>query len=111
MIDLQIRQVSFAYDNGLVLDSINLSVKAGEMVALLGPNGSGKTTLIKLASGILKPKRGEIRLDGSNLSQLSRKPIGRSIAVMPQQFHHTFAFTHSHAAMLGRHPFSSALAG
>ncbi len=111
MIDLQIRQVSFSYDNGLVLDDINLSVKAGEMVALLGPNGSGKTTLIKLASGILKPKRGEIRLGGSNLSQLSRKSIARSIAVMPQQFHIPFAFTNSEVAMLGRTPFIKAFAG
>jgi len=80
-------------------------------VGLLGPNGSGKTTLIKLASGILKPDRGEIRLDGLSLSKLSRKSIARSIAVVPQQFHIPFAFTASEVVMLGRIPFIKAFAG
>ena len=86
MNSLQIRQVYFSYLDGLVLHNINLSIEAGEMVGLLGPNGSGKTTVIKLVSGILKPNRGEIRLDGCSLSQLSRRSIARSVAVVPQQW-------------------------
>ena len=110
MIGLQIQQVYFSYLNGLVLHNINLHIGAGEMVGLLGPNGSGKTTLIKLASGILKPNKGEIRLDGSSLNQLSRKSIARSVAVVPQQFHIPFAFTAAEVVMLGRIPFAKAFA-
>jgi len=110
MIDLQIRQVNFSYLDGLVLQDINLSIGAGERVGLLGPNGSGKTTLIKLASGVLKPNQGEIRLDGASLSQLSRKSIARRIAMVPQQFHVSFAFTATEVVMLGRIPFLKAFA-
>jgi len=97
MISLQISQVDFSYFDGLVLHNIDLSVKGGEMVGLLGPNGSGKTTLLKLASGILKPTQGEIRLAGDRLSSL-------------QQFHIPFAFTTGEVVMLGRTPFLRALA-
>jgi iron complex transport system ATP-binding protein len=105
MTSLQISQVYFSYLNSLVLHDINLSIMTGEMIGLLGPNGSGKTTLIKLVSGILKPKQGEIRLNGSGLSQLSRKSVARSLAVVPQQSHIPFAFTVSEVVMLGRIPF------
>lgn len=110
MIGLEIERVDFSYFDGLVLEDINLSVKAGEMVGLLGPNGSGKTTLIKLASGILKPRRGEVRLDGNSLRDLSRRFIASNVAVVPQQFHIPFAFTASEVVMLGRTPFFKALA-
>ena len=110
MISLQVSQVYFSYLDGLVLHDINLSIRAGEMVGLLGPNGSGKTTLIKLVSGILKPSQGEIRLDGSSLSRLSRKSVARSLAVVPQQFHIPFAFTVGEVVMLGRIPFLKAFA-
>ena len=111
MIGLEISQVSFSYLDGLVLHDVSLSVTPGEIVGLLGPNGSGKTTLIKLASGVLKPGQGEIKLDGSRLSQLSRKAIARSVAVVPQQFHIPFAFTVSEVVTLGRIPFIKVFTG
>lgn len=110
MVGLQVRRVDFSYLDGLVLHNISLSVAAGEMVGLLGPNGSGKTTLIKLASGILKPGQGEIKLDGADLGYMSRKSIARSVAVVPQQFHTPFAFTVAEVVMLGRIPFLKAFA-
>lgn len=110
MVGLQVRQVSFSYFNGLVLNDISLAVQPGEMVGLLGPNGSGKTTLIKLACGLLQPTRGEVDLDGSSLKKLGRKVIARSVAVVPQQFKVSFAFTAAEIVMLGRIPFLRAFA-
>lgn len=108
MVKLTLDQVSFSYGDTQVLHHIDLEVKQGEMVALLGPNGSGKTTLIKLASGVLHPQAGEIYLDGSNLRRLKRRQIAQRVAVVPQQFHMPFAFTLREVVLLGRTPFLKA---
>jgi len=64
---LDIQALRHAYGSGRGLDTVDLRVRAGESVALLGPNGSGKTTLIKHALGLLRPDSGQVRvgdLDG-----------------------------------------------
>jgi iron complex transport system ATP-binding protein len=109
-INLELKQVQFAYLNRPVLKDINLSVKPGEIVGLLGPNGSGKTTLIKIISGILRPKSGEIKIGGTALSKLNRKSIARLLAVVPQEFNVPFAFTVEEIVTLGRTPFLKPLA-
>lgn len=77
--DIQIRNVSFAYQGTPVLEDVNLSVGAGESICMVGPNGGGKTTLVKLILGLLSPDRGEIRLFGQ-APRLARLHVG----YMPQ---------------------------
>jgi len=109
MTGLEIKGLNFSYFNKPILVDINLSIKPGEMVGLLGPNGSGKTTLIKLASGILHPKQGEVKINGSLLNHMNRKAIARRLAVVPQQFTVPYAFTVEEVVMLGRIPFTKPL--
>lgn len=61
---IEIRDLSFAYGERLVLEDINLSVVPGEFVSLLGANGSGKSTLLRLLLGELIPQKGSVRLMG-----------------------------------------------
>ncbi|HEY3367614.1 MAG TPA: metal ABC transporter ATP-binding protein [Symbiobacteriaceae bacterium] len=62
---IQLQGVSFGYGNDLVLEDVDLTVRRGEYLGLIGPNGSGKTTLLKLVLGSLKGvSRGEVRLFG-----------------------------------------------
>lgn len=98
------------YD-GLVLEGIDLQLRRGELVRLIGPNGSGKTTLLKVLSGLLSPKQGSVRLDGTDLQRLSRRQIARRIAVVPQELTTPFAFTAWEMVMLGRTPHVRPLVG
>jgi iron complex transport system ATP-binding protein len=101
-------RVCFSYSNGLVLRDVELSVRKGEMIGLIGPNGAGKTTLIRLISGILNARQGEVKLDGLDAGKLRRNALAREVAVVPQQFSIPFAYRVEEVVMLGRTPFMRA---
>ena len=61
---LQVRDLDFSYGERQVLFGINLDVRRGETVALLGTNGAGKSTLLRVVSGLVVPSRGVVRLNG-----------------------------------------------
>lgn len=69
---LEIKNLSIAYKNKLVLDKLNLSFKKGEIVGLLGPNGSGKTTLLRILAGLEKNYKGEVKIGGENPDYLTK---------------------------------------
>lgn len=74
---LEARNVSFRYDkhSSWILKDINLTVKAGERVALVGPSGYGKSTLSKILAGYEKPEEGEILWDGKPLPKTGYCPV------------------------------------
>lgn len=67
-----IRNVSFSYEHQEIptLSNINLTVGKGEKVAIVGPSGSGKSTLLQIMSGLYDIDKGQVSLDGQNISQL-----------------------------------------
>lgn len=69
---LAMEGVTFGYGAAPVLQDVSLAVQPGEFVAVVGPNGAGKTTLLRLALGLLKPDRGEVRLFGTPLRDFDR---------------------------------------
>ncbi len=72
--------VSFGYgDDPDVLHNINLKIYAGERVALLGPNGVGKSTLVKHAIGLVKPRQGQVLVEGRDTRQLSIAQVARTL--------------------------------
>ena len=83
-IDLNARDISFAYGDTTVLRGVSLSLKGGEVVALLGPNGSGKSTLIRALLGQLDASAGEIAWDGRDVRAWRRRDLARLVAYLPQ---------------------------
>lgn len=67
-----------------ILDDVSFSLEAGTFVALVGANGAGKSTLLSVLAGLLKPDRGEVRLDGAPLTGVDRRELARRRAFLPQ---------------------------
>ncbi|WP_294608930.1 ABC transporter transmembrane domain-containing protein [uncultured Roseovarius sp.] len=79
--------VRFAYPSRpgtLALDDLNLSIKAGETVALVGPSGAGKTSVIQMIQRFYDPDEGRVTLDGVALSEMARHDFRRDLALVPQ---------------------------
>jgi branched-chain amino acid transport system ATP-binding protein len=69
-----------------ILKGVDLTITAGEIVCIIGPNGAGKSTLLKAIAGLLKPKSGQVVLDGQDITGRIPRDIARSgLAYVPQE--------------------------
>jgi ATP-binding cassette subfamily B protein len=77
-----------------VLSGINLVIKPGEKVALIGPSGAGKTTFVKLLLRLYAPSAGQILIDGQDIQRVTQDSLRKNISMVPQDpilFHRTLA--------------------
>ena len=90
---IEFEDVSFAYDSGpLILRSISLTARAGEVIAIVGSSGAGKTTLVNLIPRFHPVTSGELRIDGINVNEVSIRSLREQIAIVTQEtilFHDT----------------------
>lgn len=84
--DIILENVSFAYTNKSknVLNNLNLKIRKGENVAVVGTSGSGKSTLTKLLLGLYLPTAGEILYDGVNAEYIDKSHLRKQIGIVPQ---------------------------
>lgn len=83
----QISNISKVYDKKVALNSIEINIKKGEIIALIGPSGAGKTTLLNTLATVIKPDKGEILLDGNSIeSYKGVKELAKKIGIIRQQF-------------------------
>ncbi len=81
---IEFRNVSFAFDQEPVLRKINLTVKRGEVIALVGPSGGGKSTMVNLLARFFDPTEGEILIDGTCLKDFDLKELRAHVALVSQ---------------------------
>lgn len=101
---LAIEHVSCTIMETSIIQDISIHINDGQFVGIIGPNGSGKSTLLKIASRILKPNAGAVRLDGQHLYELSPKKAAQEIAVVSQETSLTFDFSVQEIVLMGRNP-------
>ncbi len=82
---LEIKNISFAYENKNVLRNISLSIDPGEKIAVMGANGAGKSTLFLNLNGVLTPDTGDIYLDGIRILKKNRKILNKKVGLVFQE--------------------------
>ncbi|MDD2689573.1 MAG: ABC transporter ATP-binding protein, partial [Candidatus Omnitrophica bacterium] len=77
--------VGFSYADQQILKGINLEIKKGSVLAIVGPSGTGKTTLVDLIPRFYDPKRGRILIDGIDVKEISLKSLRQQIGIVTQE--------------------------
>lgn len=90
---LSASNLSYHHGGRAIVSDVSLKVEAGQALALVGPNGAGKTTLLRCLAGLLKPQSGKVKLDGDEISTLSRRALATKIGYVPQIFECTVPYT------------------
>lgn len=112
---LSVEQVSYAYSPNpsqapvFTLEATSFQVKAGEIVAVLGPNASGKSTVLKLIAGALEPLSGRVLLNGTETYQMEPRTRAQHIAMVQQESQLLFPAKVWEFVLQGRHPHGKSL--
>jgi ABC-type multidrug transport system fused ATPase/permease subunit len=82
---VEIRGVTFGYQEVPVLKNVDLAIASGAQVAIVGPNGAGKSTLVQLLLGFYRPSTGVVLVSGVPLEEIDLRSLRRSVGVVPQR--------------------------
>lgn len=82
---IQVQGLSYAYEDNLAVNDVSFSVQRGAVTGIVGHNGSGKSTLAKLLAGLLRPKAGEILVEGRPITGLKAPEMVRRVGYLYQQ--------------------------
>ncbi|MFJ4082971.1 ABC transporter ATP-binding protein [Streptomyces iakyrus] len=102
-VGIHVEGVRFGYPGRPVLRGVDMTVRPGELTALIGLNGCGKSTLLRLAAGLLRPDAGRVLLGADDLARLSRRATARRVALLHQSAPAVPGMTVRHLVRQGRY--------
>src|SRR5262249_23080492 len=103
--------LALSYEEVVVARDLSIQIPDGTVSALIGPNGSGKSTLLRALSRLLRPKAGDVVLDGKAINSYSTKEGARRLAILPQVLIAPEALTVEELVAYGRFPQRRSIAG
>ncbi|WP_303863935.1 ABC transporter ATP-binding protein [Alkalibaculum bacchi] len=101
---IEAKNLAVGYGKKKVISHINITVKKGQMICLLGPNGTGKSTILRTLSGHLQPLEGEIRLYGKEIHKIKKKELAKVLSVVLTEKIDPELITVTQMVTLGRQP-------
>lgn len=108
---IQVRDITVAYEQSIVIPNLNLNIPEGKVTIVVGANGCGKSTMIKTVAGILRPKKGDILINGAKIRDQAPKEIARQMAVLPQSPQVPEGLLVKELAAYGRFPYQKPVGG
>lgn len=81
---LEARSLTLGYSDTIIIEELDLKIPTGEITVFVGGNGCGKSTLLRSLARLLKPKSGQIVLEGEVVGKLSTKEVAKRLAILPQ---------------------------
>lgn len=96
--------VSIAYENRMIVESLNLEIREGEITTIIGPNGCGKTTLLRALSRLMSPVKGAVLLEGQDIHSMQTTAVARKMGLLSQQAETPDHITVAELVARGRYP-------
>jgi iron complex transport system ATP-binding protein len=81
---ISVKNLLVSYEDNVIIENMNLTIPKGKVSIIIGANGCGKSTLLKTISRIVKPKKGEIFINGKDIRKQKEKNIAKEVAFLPQ---------------------------
>ncbi|OKI10345.1 ABC transporter [Streptomyces sp. CB02923] len=101
---LTARDLTLAYEDRTVVDGLDLDIPHGAVTVVVGPNACGKSTLLRALGRLLKPRRGAVLLDGTDLARIPTRKIAQAVGLLPQSPVAPEAITVADLVSRGRQP-------
>jgi len=102
--DLLFKNFSTGYESNKIINDLNLEIKSGEWVGIIGSNGSGKSTLLKAIMKMTPQKNGHIFVNKTSIDSLNIKKLAKIISYLPQKINSNLPITVKELVALGRSP-------
>lgn len=108
---IETHDLQVSYDNAIIIPNLALTVPTGKITMIIGPNGCGKSTLLKTIGRILRPRKGEVLLNGEAIMKQSPREVARRMAVLPQAPVAPGGLLVRELVAYGRYPYQKPMSG
>lgn len=102
---LTANDLTLGYGEEIIIDDLNITIPKGEITVFIGGNGCGKSTLLRSLARLLKPKNGEVMLDGEAIAKMGTKEVAKKLSILPQSPVTPEGLTVHELVKQGRHPY------
>ncbi|WP_018934090.1 ABC transporter ATP-binding protein [Gracilibacillus lacisalsi] len=101
------KDLTLGYGDEIIIDELDITIPKGEITVFIGGNGCGKSTLLRSLARLLKPKQGDVVLNGEDIAKVPTKEVAKQLAILPQSPISPEGLTVEDLVKQGRHPYKT----